>query len=308
MSQGPSDLDARFGRAWREHRRYVLDIAFRMLGNLAEAEDVVQEAFARLLREDIDEIDEVRGWLVVVVSRLCLDRLRAERRHPKAAGEVPEALVPSVDPVDRITLDDSVRLALSLVLERLTPAERTAFVLHDVFQYSFDEVGTIVGRSAVACRQLASRARQRMRSEAGASRFTVEAAEQRQVTERFIAACSAGDLDGLLAVLDPAVEGIVDLGPTLPQIPAVVGRADVATNALRFFGPQTNATLLSLPVDGAAAVVAFSGEYVGALITLTIEDGRVAHIHAVVDPVKLTPLAEALGSHPFPEVVPPFAW
>lgn len=315
MSPQPIDpsgqqLDARFGRAWRDHRRYVLDVGFRMLGNLAEAEDVVQEAFARLLRTDIDELEDVRGWLVVVVSRLCLDRLRAERRHPTAPGLLPEGLsaLTDTDPADRITLDDNVRLALNLVLERLTPAERTALVLHDVFQYSFDEVGEIVGRSAVACRQLASRARQRIRSEVGPSRFTVEPAEQREVTERFIAACSRGDVEGLLAVLDPNVAGDVELGPTMPQPPAIVGARNVAESILRFFGPQTAATLLALPAEGGAALVAFARDRIGALISLTLYEGKVVHIHALVDPVKLAPIAQELGGQPFPEVIPPDQW
>src|SRR5262245_11789176 len=162
------DLDIQLGRAWREHRRYVLDIAFRMLGNLSEAEDVVQEAFSRLLRVDVDAIEDVRGWLVVVVSRLCLDRLRAERRHPKGPAwpSGPEPADQALDPADRVTLDDSIRIALNTVLERLTPAERTAFVLHDVFQYPFETIGDIVGRSPAACRQLASRARRSIRTEA----------------------------------------------------------------------------------------------------------------------------------------------
>jgi RNA polymerase sigma-70 factor, ECF subfamily len=138
----PTDVNVAFGRAWRDHHRHALDIAFRMLGDLGDAEDVVQEAFARLVRDGVDGIDDVRGWLVVVVGRLCLDRLRWRRRHPtepdpnaaERAAELPE-------PADRITLDDSIRLALQQVLDRLTPPERAAFVLHDVFQYPFDEIG-----------------------------------------------------------------------------------------------------------------------------------------------------------------------
>jgi RNA polymerase sigma-70 factor (ECF subfamily) len=306
MSQRSSDLDARFGRAWREHRRYVLDIGFRMLGNVAEAEDVVQEAFARLLQTDIDDLDDVRGWLVVVVRRLCLDRLRSEVRHPMSFQPPPEG-GGGVDPADRITLDENVQLALHEVLTRLSPAERTALVLHDIFRYSFEEVGEIVGRSAAACRQLASRARAHIRSDSETSRFTVEPVEQHRVTERFVAACSRGDLAGLLSVLDPNVEGVVDLGPGRPRPPVVVGADDVAANSLRFFGPDTEATLLSLS-DELDAVIALSDEVLGALITFTTEAGRIVHIDAVVDPVQLAPLAEALGARTFPEVVPPNAW
>src|SRR5438067_5124362 len=201
-----NDLD----RAWRDHRRHLLDIAFRVLGNLSDAEDAVQEAFARLAAADIDAIDDVGGWLVVVVSRVCFDRLRRERRHPEAASE--EASTTSeTDPADRVTLDDSVRIALHVLLERLTPAERTAFVLHDVFRYPFDAISEIVGRSPAACRQLASRARRVVGDAAAHSRFVVESAEQRRVTDQFMAACATGDLDGLLAVLDPDIDGDGDV-------------------------------------------------------------------------------------------------
>jgi RNA polymerase sigma-70 factor (ECF subfamily) len=127
------DVDVDLGRAWRDHRRHLLDIGFRMLGNVSEAEDAMQEAFARLVRADIGEIDDIGGWLVVVVSRLCLDKLRAQRRHPTPQELSPgdRRADPGLDPADRITLDDNVRIALQLVLQRLTPAERTAFVLHE---------------------------------------------------------------------------------------------------------------------------------------------------------------------------------
>jgi RNA polymerase sigma-70 factor, ECF subfamily len=276
------DLDLQLGRAWREHRRYVLDIGLRMLGSLSEAEDVVQEAFARLMRVDIDEIEDVRGWLVVVVSRLCLDRLRAARRHPTTPGwpSDTEPADRALDPSDRVTLDDSVRLALNVVLERLTPAERTAFVLHDVFQYPFETVGEIVGRSPAACRQLASRARRTIHSDGTTRSFAVETAEQRRVTDQFIAACTTGDVDGLLAVLDPDVAGQADLGGTIGLLPPVVGRDEVARNALTFLGPAIGATLLSLP----GGFLALRDNRVYAVVTLRVRDGRVNHIDAVVDP------------------------
>jgi RNA polymerase sigma-70 factor (ECF subfamily) len=133
-----------------------------VLGSISEAEDTVQEAFARLVEQDLDEIDDVRGWLTVVVSRLCFDRLRSADRQRRSSTDL-HALEPrpaqEMDPADRITLDDEVRLALHVVMTRLTPAERIAFVLHDVFSYSFDAISEIVGRSPAACRQLASRAR-----------------------------------------------------------------------------------------------------------------------------------------------------
>jgi RNA polymerase sigma-70 factor (ECF subfamily) len=290
-------MDDELGRAWREHRRHVLDIGFRMLGNVAEAEDVVQEAFARLTRADIDQIDDVGGWLVVVVSRLCLDRLRSERRHPTAPDESlgDRAEARAEDPADRVTLDDSVRIALHLVLERLSAAERTVFVLHDVFQYPFDAIADIVGRTPAACRQLASRARRTVRAEGSRTRFVVEPAEQRQVTERFIAACAGGDLDGLLALLDPGVAGEADVGGRV-GVRVVTGREPVAAGLLQFFGPKSSTTLLSLPAAGdRACVVALRGGRVVTIATLTVRDGRVAHIDALADPTRLAPLGDALG-------------
>ena len=281
------------GQAWRDHRRHVLDIAFRMLGNLGEAEDVVQEAFARLVRADVDRIDDVGGWLVVVVSRLCLDRLRSDRRHrtetEASVGDRPAD--GAVDPADRVTLDDSVRLALHLVLERLTAAERTVFVLHDVFQYPFEAIGEIVGRTPAACRQLASRARRTVRADDARSRFVVEPAEQRQ---RFIAACADGDLEALLALVDPTVAGKAELGGRV-GVRIVTGRDAVAAGLLQFFGPASSTTLLSLPVGPRAGVVALRDGRVAAIITITVHDGRVAHIDSLADPARLEPLGAALG-------------
>ncbi len=324
----------RLDAAWRDDRRYVLDIALRMLGDLGNAEDAVQEAFTRLFRSDIDEIDNVRAWLVTVVSRVCLDQLRSARRKPQAPfdpGGGPEptssatgeaapvtTLGLGVDPADRVTLDDRVRLALQVMLQRLSPAERTAFVLHDVFQVSFDDIAGIVGRSSAACRQLASRARRQIRTD-GPGRFSVESAEQRAVTERFIAACTTGNLDALLAVLDPHVSAEGDNALALARAlyrgwrryalavaaPAlgrggrprrIVGRKQVARGAMRYLGPRLGTTLVSVPTPGDPSVLALLDGRAVALITLTIRDGRVAHAHAVADPAKLAPVTAALRS------------
>jgi RNA polymerase sigma-70 factor (ECF subfamily) len=304
-----SELDARLGRAWREHRRYVLDVALRMLGDLGEAEDVVQEAFTRLFRADVAEIDDVRAWLVTVVSRLCLDQLRSARRQRQEPFDIPtDAPMPShriaptvaADPADRVTLDDSVRLALQVMLERLSPAERTAFVLHDVFQLSFDDIAGIVGRSSAACRQLARRARGHLHDEADPARFAVESAEQRHLTETFITAAATGNLDALLAVLDPDVAGQADLGGTIGLLPPVIGRDRVGRGLLRFFGPggkygpDSDVTMLSLPTGSRPSVLALRNGQAVAVVTLTVRDGVVDHIHAIVDPVKLTPITAAL--------------
>jgi len=293
----PRDVDVELGRAWRDHRRHLLDVAFRTLGNLNEAEDAVQEAFTRLVRADLDQIDDLGGWLVVVVSRLCLDKLRFQRRHPTSPnaslGDRPA--VTAVDPADRVTLDDNVRIALHVMLERLSPAERTAFVLHDVFRYPFDAIAEIVGRTPAACRQLASRARRTIAADVGApSRFRVESAEERLVAEQFIAACTTGDLDGLLAILDPDVAGVADVGGAVGVV-TVTGSAAVARQTLRFFGPDTSTTMLSLPAGDHAGIVALRDSRVFALITLTVREGRVEHIDGLVDPTKLAPIADTLG-------------
>jgi RNA polymerase sigma-70 factor, ECF subfamily len=282
----------------------VLDIAFRMVGSLGEAEDVVQEAFSRLLRADVDgdEIEDLRGWLVVVVSRLCLDRLRFHRRHRTADGPSPDRASPHgsrvLDPGDRAALDDTVHTALHVVLERLTPAERTTFVLHDVFKFTFDEVGGIVGRTPAACRQLASRARRTFGDEAAAGRFTVESTEQRRATDRFLAACTTGDLDGLLAVLDPDVTGVVDLGGAIGLRPPVEGRDLVAATTLRYYGPDSSTILLSLPTVDEAGIVAVRDGKVFATIGLRVRGGLIDHLHGVVDSVKVTPLDRVIGQGP----------
>ena len=286
--------DSRVAEAWRDNRRYVLDVAYRMLGSVSDAEDIVQDAFTRLLNADIEQIGDVRGWLVTVVSRLCIDQLRSarSRREAYVGPWLPEPVIEPADqqfdPAERVTLDDSVRIALLVVLERLTPAERAAFVLHDVFQLSFEEVGSIVGRSPAACRQLASRARRHIQEEAGPARFDPDPVAQRRVAERFVAAANSGDLDALLAVLDPDVVGETDSGGMIPGAPrqAVAGRERVA----RLF--QRNVidagiTLAPMPVNGEAGAVGLQDGRLVAVIALSERDGLIHHIHAIINPIKL---------------------
>ena len=270
--------DAVIGQIWRSHRRRMLDISFRMLADLGDAEDVVQEAFVRLSRIDPSTLEDVEGWLVVVTGRLCLDRLRTRRRRPT------EALDPradpfdsaAVDPADRVTLGDQVTLAMHTVLERLSPAERTVFVLHDVFQYSFADVATILGKSAAASRQLASRARRTLRAEHESSRFDVEPAQRRELSERFIAACEGGDIRSLLELLDPSVEGAGDIAPEV-----VCGAENVASGILRYLGPPASPTLLHLPVGDRIGIVAMHARSVLAIVLLTVDNGRVVHVDAL---------------------------
>ena len=275
---------------WRSQRAFVLDIAYRMLGSISDAEDVAQEAFMRLLRVDLDEIDDVRAWLVVVVSRLCLDHLRSARiRRERAAGAwLPEPLVDPApaDPADRITLDDSVRMALLVVLEQLSPAERAAFVLHDVFQFSFETVGDIVGRSPAACRQLASRARRRIEADVTPARFSVAPEQHRAVVDRFIAACTTGDIAALTEVLDEHVEGVADFGGGVHA--GAAGVDEVSQRLVLLFGPASDIVLEARTVNGGPGVIALLADRVMGVSAFTIVDGRITEIHSIVDPAKLT--------------------
>jgi RNA polymerase sigma-70 factor, ECF subfamily len=288
-----STFDPRIGEIAQAERRRLLDVAFRMLGDVALAEDAVQESFVRLARADLDAIEDVRGWLIVAVGRICLDQLRsAPARHEAAADldalDGPSGANPAkpTDPADRVTLDDAIRIALLTVLERLTPAERAAFVLHDVFQLPFDTIGTIVGRTPTACRQLARRARQRL-SGTPAVRRHVEPAEHRVIVERFIAAAAGGDLGALTAVLDPEVVGSTMPGGVVGAGTPVTGRDNLARRLLGGFGPRSNATLLSWSVGGRPAVVVTRDRRTVAVLLLDIRGGLVRHMHVVGDPAGL---------------------
>ena len=274
-----------------------------MLGDLGAAEDVVQDAFARMLRADTGEIDDERGWLIVVTSRLALDQIRSARSRRERAqdpGELeftaPGAQPALADPADRITFDDSVRLALLVMLQKLAPAERVVFVLHDVFRMPFGTIAQTVGRPAASCRQLAKRARQKIADGRPGARFDVESAEHRLVTDKFIAACASGDLNGLLAVLAPDAWGDVDLGPTAAEPRSVtIGAANVAANLLRFWGPDS--TLVSHPTGGQPALLGFHGRDLAALLVLRMRVGQVEAVHVIADPAQIGFLSSQLATH-----------
>jgi RNA polymerase sigma-70 factor (ECF subfamily) len=275
----PRPDDPAFTALWEAHRRRMLDLAFRMLLHFPDAEDVVQEAFARLARTDIAGIDDP-------------DKLRARRRRPTEGLDlVDDPFDPHApDPSNQVALVDNVSMAMHALLERLSPAERTSFVLHDVFQYPFEEVATIVGRSAASCRQLASRARRTLQAQSAAGRFPVDSALHRQVSERFIEACTGGDLEGLLVLLDPAVHGAGDVVPRV-----AVGAPEVAQGILRYLGPPASPTLLHLPVGDRVGIVAMRGRRVLALVLLTIDDGLVVHVEALAGPGPRAAVSAALG-------------
>jgi RNA polymerase sigma-70 factor, ECF subfamily len=270
--------------AWRSHRPYLVNLAYQMLGDVGEAEDVAQEAFLRLAREDVAAIDDMRGWLTVVAGRLCLDQLRSARARHERPDEVSAAdVVPSadLDPADRVTLDDEVREAMLEMLRRLSPGERVTFVLHDVFQMPFDEIAETVGRPVGTCRQLARRARGKFAT-ATPRLADVADAEHQLVTERFITACANGDLEALTAVLDPTVWGAgTILGDGAPPPQVNHGPDEVGRNLLRYLGH--GATLVSGPV-GEPVLLAFSDRRLFAVIVLTIRDNLVLKIEATIDP------------------------
>jgi len=178
-------------------------------------------------------------------------------------------------------------MALLVVLEQLSPAERAVFVLHDVFQFPFETVAGIVGRTPAASRQIASRARRRIQREAGPGRFEAGTTEQHEIAERFIAACAGGDLDGLMRLLDPDVVGDVDLGPGAPARRPVRGCVNVSRGTMGFFGPASGVTLVSHPVNGRPGLLAFRARQLAGILVFGVRDGRIHDIHAIADPGKL---------------------
>jgi len=285
MSQ-PQSASDQITEAWRRHRPYLVNLAYQMLGDVGDAEDVAQEAFLRLSRAEPQEIEDIRAWLTVVAGRLCLDQVRSARARYERPGEFGSELATlsqpdRLDPADRVTLDDEVRSALLEVLRRLSPAERVSFVLHDVFGVPFEAIAETVGRPTGTCRQLARRARAKF-AMAQPKPGEVSVAEHQLVTEKFITACANGDLHALAAVLDPTVWGVgtvlADPAPP-PQINH--GPQDVAVNLLRYLGPGV--TVVSGPA-GQAVLLAFAERQLFAVIVLTIRDHLVTKIEATADP------------------------
>lgn len=280
--------DDDFAQAWRANRPYLVNLAYGMLGDIGAAEDAVQEAFARFSTADRGAIKDARGWLIVVTSRVCLDqigsaRVRRERAVDASTIEFAHSAGRAPDPADRVTLDDEVRSALLVVLERLTPAERVVFVLHDIFQTPFDSIASTVGRPVATCRQLARRARLKTASDAGVVSHDVDVAQHRLVVDQFIDAMSHGDIDALVPLLDPDVWGDADMGALDPRS-GVVNRGvrRVSRNLMRWFGATT--TLVSDPFGDQAQVLAFVDRRPYAVIYLTVADGLIQRLHVVVDP------------------------
>jgi RNA polymerase sigma-70 factor (ECF subfamily) len=282
--------------AWGAHRRRVFDVAYRMLGSVSEAEDMTQEAYLRLVRVGLDGIEDPLGWLITVTARLCLDHLRSSqvRRVEYFGPWLPEPLVESgkaFSPEDRVTLDESVRMALLVVLETLSPAERTAFVLHDVFGVPFEEVAELVGRSTEACRQLASRARRRVADSGASGRFTASRAELTKTAEEFANACESGNFDALLRILDSEVAGTFDSGGRVRGAPAgpIHGNVRVARVILHSFSGEA-AHFEVVDVNGEPGIAVIVDSEIRATISLSLRDGKIVHIDAVGNPDKLSHL------------------
>ncbi|MEN4451039.1 RNA polymerase sigma factor SigI [Mycobacterium sp. SM3041] len=274
-----------FTTAWRHHHPYLVNLAYQMLGDVGDAEDVAQEAFLRLSRTEPGEIEDVRAWLTTVAGRLCLDLVRsarARREQPTEQDEMPPLASNEPDPADRVTLDDEVSSALMRVLRQLSPGERVAFILHDVFGVPFESIAETVGRPVGTCRQLARRARTKVAG-TDVRADDVEAAEHQLVTEKFITACAGGDVRALAAVLDASVWGV---GTVLsdPPIPPIVnhGPQRVAENLMLYLGPGT--TVVAGPL-GQPVLLAFANRQLFAVVVLTIRDGLVAKIEATADPL-----------------------
>ena len=257
-----------------------------MLGSASEADDAVQDAWLRLSRTDAAVIENLEGWLLTVIARVCLDHLRARRsRREHVTVQLPEPLISNgaaIDPEQAALMGDAVGLALFIVLDMLTPAERLSFVLHDVFGVPFDEIAPIVGRTPTATRQLASRARRRVRR---APVPDSDLVEQRAVVEAFYAAARRGDFDALLTMLYPNVVVRTDLGERVGGMRETRGARLVAEETLRY--AQFTAFGRPALINGAVGLVAGDGDRVYSVAAYTVVEGRIAEIDILADPARL---------------------
>jgi len=285
----------RLAELFESHRSHVRAVAYRMLGSVSEAEDAVQEAWIRLSRTDVSGVDNLRGWLTTVVARVCLDMLRARtsRREDPLDVHVPDPIIARADsrrdagPEADAMLADSVGLALLVVLEKLEPAERLAFVLHDVFGMAFEEIAPVVDRSIVATRQLASRARRRVQGQAPTSE--VDLRKQRRVVEAFLAAVQQGDFEALVAVLDPEIVLRADGGAAKGMSRLVRGARAVVAQAAAFskLGLSSQVVL----VNGNIGVVSrLPDGRVLSVIGFTIAGGKVLEMDILADADRLNRL------------------
>jgi len=271
------------------HRGRLKSVAYRMLGSLAEADDAVQEAWLRLSRSNSDEVENLGGWLTTVVGRVCLDMLRSRvaRREDPLDVHLPDPIISweeGIDPEEEAVMADSVGLALLVVLQTLAPAERLAFVLHDMFALPYDDIASVVGRSPAAARQLASRARRRVQGTAPEP--DPDLAAQRQAVDAFIAAARGGDLESLVALLDPDVVLRADTG----SLRVIRGPKAVAGQAMSFSRIASTYTAHPALVNGSAGVVSTHDGEPKSVLCFTITDGKIVAIDILADPDRLSRL------------------
>ena len=282
---------------FEEHRARLRAVAYRMLGSLSEADDALQDSWLRLSRSGAAEVENLGGWLTTIVSRVCLNMLRARhvRREQPLAAQLPDPLISpdgGAQPEGEALLADSVGLALLVVLDTLAPAERLAFVLHDMFGLPFEEIAPMVGRTPAAARQLASRARRRVKG-ADLRAPDPDLARQRAVVNAFFSASRGGDFDALVAVLDPDVVLRADFGPGRPAASTVIrGAGAVAQQALMFGGSA--AQLHPALVNGAAGVVVTLRGRPFSVMGFTVAGGRIVEIDAIGDPARVGEVAAAV--------------
>jgi RNA polymerase sigma factor (sigma-70 family) len=275
------------------HRGRLKSVAYRMLGSLTEADDAVQEAWLRLSRSNADEVENLGGWLTTVVGRVCLDMLRSRvaRREDPLDVHMPDPIISldeGVDPEEEAMVADSVGLALLVVLENLAPAERLAFVLHDMFAMPYEDIAPVVGRSPAAARQLASRARRRVQGTAPAP--DTDLATQRRIVNAFIAAARGGDLESLVALLDPDVVLRADTG----AMHVLRGPKAVAGQAMAFRRFASAHTARAAVVNGAAGIVSTENGEPRSVLCFTITDGKIVAIDILADPDRLSRLELAV--------------
>lgn len=284
------DEDIWFAQQFEQHRPRLRAVAYRMLGSLTDADDALQEAWIRTTRSDAGTIENIDGWLVTLVGRVCIDMLRTRQARPEhlAGTWLPEPVVSldeGLDPEQSTLLADSVGLALLVVMESLEPAERLAFVLHDLFGVPFDQIAPIVDRTPVAARQLASRARRRLRGTAAVPDANL--ATQRRAVDAFLAAARSGDFERLLEVLDPDVVFRVDAGSRVGLAPAMLtGALEVAEHAASV-GPRFATLCEPAFVNGAAGIIARTRSGVVAVVGITVVSDRITEIDLILDADKL---------------------
>lgn len=293
----PDGVNGTDTAVFERERARLINIAYGIIGDLGEAEDVVQEAWVRMRRSQ--GIHDVAGWLVVVTSRLALDVVRSARqqREDYVGPWLPEPLVEATgpDPADRVTLDESVSTAMLVVLETLSPAERTAFVLREVFGHGYDEIADAVGRNPAAVRQLTARARRHLH--ASAPRFDADPARHRAIAEAFATACEGRDLDALLELLDPDVVLRSDGGGVVSAARNPIAGADKVSRFLvGVAGRAPGFSMRPVRVNGGVGALTFRGSRLHSATSLTVADGRVTAVNSVLHPDKLARTRALFGA------------